>query len=250
MVEVRWRHTATLLNDGSVLIAGGNGAGFCTIASSELFDPATGTFSSVGSLLSERGRVNHTATMLNTGGVLIAGGTNGCAPDAADDPPWDPLFVELYNVTSRSFQGGGDMSTTRIGHAAIRLTDGKVVMLGGILALQNLHAQPPNPSYAELYDPTRLNFSPVTGLMISQKSYTATLLTSGMVLIAGGVDEEGNPTSEADLVDAATGMLTTTGGLVHARVGHTATKLNDGRVLVTGGTDSNGNAMATAELYK
>ena len=79
---------------------------------------------------------------------------------------------------------------------------------------------------------------------------TATLLASGKVLIAGGVNGEGHPTSEVGLLDPATGMLTTTGSLVTALVGHTATLLNDGRVLVTGGTDSNGNATATAELYK
>lgn len=250
MLEVRHGHTATLLNSGRVLITGGNGSGFCTVASSEVFDPATGTFSSTESLLSENGRVNNTATLLNSGDVLIAGGSNGCRPDAADDPPWDPLFVELYNVTSGSFQMAGNMSTTRIDHAAIRLTNGNVLMLGGIPTVQNLHEQPANPAYAEHYDPARLFFSPVSGFSISQKRYTATLLTSGKVLIAGGVDEAGRPTSEAGLVDPATSSLTATGDLATARVGHTATLLNDGRVLVTGGIDSSGNATATSEVYK
>ena len=180
----------------------------------------------------------------------MAGGSNGCAPDAADDPPWDPLFVEFYEPGSRSFQAGSEMSTTRIGHAAIPLGNAKVLMLGGIPALQNLHEQPIDPSYAEEYDSATQNISPVPGLSISQAKYTATLLTSGKILIAGGVDEQGHPTSEAGLVDPASGTLATTGGLVTARVGHTATLLNDGRVLVTGGTDSSGNATATAELYK
>jgi Galactose oxidase, central domain len=250
MLEVRHSHTATLLNGGRVLITGGYGSGFCTNASSELFDPVTGTFSSTGSLLSERGRVNHTATLLKSGEILIAGGSNGCRPDAADDPPWDPLFVELYHVTAGSFLMGGDMSTTRIGHAAIRMTDGKVLMLGGIPAVQNLHEQLPNPSYAEDYDPATVSFSPVAGLTISQERYTATLLGNENVLIAGGADEEGHPTSEAGLVDPASGTLTATGGLVTGRVGHTATLLNDGRVLVTGGTDKDRNVIETAELYK
>jgi hypothetical protein len=250
MLDVRHRHTATLLNDGKVLIIGGDGSSFCTIASSELFDPVTGTFSSTGSLLSEKGRMNNTATLLSSGEVLIAGGSNGCAPDAADDPPWDPLFVELYNATSGSFHGGGDMSTTRIGHAAVRLTDGRVLMLGGIPAVQNLHEQPANPWYAEWYDPAALSFSPVTGLMISQKGYTATPLSSGMVLIAGGVDAAGHPTSEVDQVNPDSGTISTAGGLVHARTQHTATLLKDGRVLVTGGVDSDGNALASAELYQ
>jgi hypothetical protein len=248
MIQARWRHTATLLSDGRVLVAGGFFDAICTTASAELFDPATETFSSVGFMLTER--VHHTATLLDTGEVLMAGGSNGCAPDFPDDPPWDPLFVELYEPGSGNFLAGGDMSTTRIGHAAIRLSDGKVLVLGGIPSVQNLHEQLPNPSYTEEYDPATRVFSPVAGLTISQKEYTATLLASGKILIVGGLDGEGHPTPEADLVDPITGTLTTTGGLVTARVGHTATLLNDGRVLVTGGTDSSGNATATTELYK
>ena len=248
MIQARQRHTATRLSNDRVLIAGGYFDAICITASAELFDPATGTFSPTGTMLTER--VFHTATLLKSGEVLMAGGSNGCAPDAADDPPWDPLLVELYEPGPGNFQAGSEMSTTRIGHKAILLPTGKVLLLGGIPAVQNLHDQPPNPSYAEEYDSATQNISPVPGLRISQAKYTATLLTSGKILIAGGVNEQGHPTSEAGLVDPAIASFTATGGLVTARAGHTATLLNDGRVLVTGGTDSNGNATATAELYK
>jgi hypothetical protein len=248
MIQARRNHSATLLGDGRILVAGGYFDAICSTASAELFDPATGMFSSTGTMLTER--VFHTATLLKSGEVLMAGGSNGCAPDSSDDPPWDPLFVELYEPGPGNFLAGGDMTTTRVGHASIRMTEGKVLVLGGIPAVQNLHEQPVNPSYAEDYDPATGIFSPVAGLAIAHKSYTATLLTNGNVLTAGGVDEEGNPTPEADLVDPVTGALNATGGLVTARVGHTATLLNDGRILVTGGTDSSGNATATAELYK
>jgi IPT/TIG domain len=248
MIQARQRHTATRLSNDRVLVAGGYFDAICITASAELFDPATGMFSPTGTMLT--GRVFHTATLLNSGEVLMVGGSNGCRPDSSDDPPWDPLVVELYEPGPGNFQATSDMSTTRIGHAAIRLPDGKVLLFGGIPAVQNLHEQPPNPSYAEEYDPATHAISPVAGLTISQAKYTATLLTSGKVLIAGGVDEQGHPTSEAGLVDPATGTLATTGGLVTARVGHTATLLNDGRVLMTGGTDNSGNATASAELYK
>ena len=246
MLQGRWQHTATLLNDGRVLIAGGY-VGLCSTAAAELFDPATGTFSSA-LLLSER--VLHTATLLKNGEVLMVGGSSGCRPDAADDPPWDPLFVELFEPSSKQFQAAGNMSTTRIGHATIRLEDGKVLVLGGIPAIQNLHEQPSNPSFAELYDPVLHAFSPVAGLTIAQRSYTATLLNSGMVLIAGGANFAGKPVADVDLLDPRLGALSSTGSLGFARVGHTATLLRDGRVLVTGGTDSNGNALASAEIYQ
>ncbi len=142
------------------------------------------------------------------------------------------------------------MSTTRVHHASIRLTDGKVLVLGGIPPLQNLHEQPPNPSYAELYDPVANLFSPIDGLTISHERYTATLMSSGLVLIVGGEDAPGTPTTEVQLLNAGSGILAPTGALGTARVGHAATLLQDGRILVTGGTDANGNILATAELYK
>jgi len=248
MVQARQQHTATLLADGRVLVAGGYFDYICFTASAELFDPATGMFSPTGFMLSER--VGHTTTLLPSGEVLVVGGSNGCAPDAADDPPWDPLFAELYEPNSGSFQGAANMSTTRIHHAAVRLTNGKVLVLGGIPSVQNLHEQPPNPSYAELYDREADAFSPMVGLTISPERYTATLMSSGMVLIVGGEDTAGIPTTEVQLLDPSSGVLTPTGALGTPRVGHTATLLQDGRVFVTGGTDAKGNALATAELYK
>jgi hypothetical protein len=248
MQQGRWNHVATLLNDGHVLITGGRKTHICFTASTEVFDPATGLFSFGGLMLSER--EGHTATLLATGEVLVAGGSNGCVPDAADDPPWDPLFVELFERNSRSFQAGGNMSTTRMRHAAIRLADGKVLMLGGIPAVQNLHEQPPDPSYAELYDALLHAFSPVAGLSISQADYTATLLNSGMVLIAGGATSSGTPITEVLLLEPESGALSSTGSLGYARSGHTATLLRDGRVLVTGGTDISRNALESAEIYQ
>ena len=248
LVQARRQHTATLLNDGRVLLAGGYKGAICFTASTELFDPATGVFSPAGSMLSSR--VGHTATLLASGEVLVAGGSNGCAPDATDDPPWDPLFADLYEPSSSSFQSTGDMSTTRIHHVAVRLTTGKVLLLGGIPQIQNLHEQPPNPSYAELCDPASRAFSPIEGLAISHEGYTATLLNNGFVLIVGGKDAAGNVTSEVQLLNPASNTLTSTGGLAIPRAGHTATVLQDGRVLVTGGADSNGQALASSELYR
>ena len=142
------------------------------------------------------------------------------------------------------------MSTTRIHHAAVRLTNEKVLVLGGIPSLQNLDDPPSNPSYAELYDREAGGFSRIVGLTISHERYTATLMSSGMVLIVGGKDAAGTSTTEVQLLDPRSGALTPTGALGTARVGHTATLLQDGRVLVTGGTDAKNNALATAELYK
>jgi hypothetical protein len=243
-------HTATLLANGRVLIAGGtdksDGGGAAT-ASAELYDPSTGTFTPTGSMNSDRAQ--HTATLLNSGKVLIAGGWNGHAADAADDPPWDPLFAELFDPSSGTFISTGSMSTTRIGHTATLLADGKVLLLGGIPGVQNIHSQPPAPQYAEIYDPSTQAFSGLDDLSVSRQGYTVTLLHSGEVLLAGGkILDLVVPTTE--LLNPTTGSLNATGSLGTERVGHTATLLKDGRVLVTGGTDAKGNILASAELYE
>jgi hypothetical protein len=248
MAQARQQHTATLLADGRVLVAGGYFDDICFTASTELFDPIAGMFSSTGFMLSER--VGHASTLLASGEVLVVGGANGCAPDAADDPPWDPLFAELYEPNSETFQEAGNMSTTRIHHVAVHIPTGKVLVLGGIPPVQNFPEQALNPSYAELYDPAANAFSPIAGLTISHERFTATLMPSGMILLVGGRDASGIPTTEVKLLDPASGVLTPTGALGTARVGHTATLLQDGTVLVTGGMDANGNALATSELYK
>ena len=250
MVVPRMSHTATLLDDGRVLITGGidsHGGGGAAVASAELYDPATGTFTSTGGMHTDRAQ--HTATPLAGGNVLIVGGWNGHRADAADDPPWDPLFTELYKPISHIFDVSSTMSTTRIGHVAVRLANGRILMLGGVPTLQNIHEQPRDPQYAEIYDPVANAFSALAGLTLSQQGYTATLLANGKVLLVGG-ENLGTAIRTAKLLDAARGTMDVTGELITARMGHTATLLQDGRVLVTGGTDSNGNVVATAELYK
>ena len=250
MNDARVLHTATLLRDGRVLIAGGtdkSGGGGTATASAELYDPSTGTFTPTGSMNSDRAQ--HTATLLNDGKVLIAGGWNGHAADAPDDPPWDPLFTELFDPSSRTFVFTGSMSTTRIGHNAALLADGKVLLLAGIPSFQNIHSQPSVPQYAEIYDPATQIFSGLDNLTVSRQRYTVTLLQSGEVLLSGGkILDLVVPTAE--ILSPTTGALSATGGLGTERVGHTATLLNDGRVLVTGGTDAKGNILSTAEVYK
>ena len=121
--------------------------------------------------------------------------------------------------------------------------------MGGIPAVQNIHEQPPNPQYAELYNPRAQTFTSAGVMQISQHGYTVTLLTNGKVLIAGGA-QSGSVVGTAELLDPATGSLIAIGGLLEARVGHTATLLADGSVLIAGGDDISGNALATAERYK
>jgi len=249
MIVPRVMHSATLLNDGKVLITGGtddNAGGGAAVADSELYDPATGSFAPTGAMHTDRAQ--HAATLLTNGEVFVAGGWNGHRADAADDPPWDPLFAELYDSASKSFKTAANMSTTRISPLVLRLTNGKVLVLGGVPSLQNIHEQPEDPQYAEVYDPVSNSFAAISNLSESRRGFTATLLSTGPVLLAGG--ENGGVVASVELLDPTSGSLTVSGSLVTGRMGHTATRLNDGRVLVTGGVDNQGTILASAELFK
>jgi hypothetical protein len=122
------------------------------------------------------------------------------------------------------------MGTARVGVATL-LANGRLLITGGSELLS-----------VEVYDPVSGSFSSPGNLERSRASHTATLLPNGMVLVAGGFDNGGDPTAE--LFDPSTGSFSPTGGMEIARGGHTATLLKNGEVLVAGGR-----SLATAELY-
>jgi hypothetical protein len=223
----RYHHTATLLKDGTVLVAGAPG-----LASAEKYDPGTGKFTpSTGSMSVDRD--GHTATLLNTGKVLITGGTDVYNSNAALETAevFDPS-TGMFTLTT------GSMTVARTGHNATLLADGKVLITGG------------NTLTAELFDPGTGMFTPTTGTMVTARSEdTAILLTNGKVLITGGLG--GNTAlATAELYDPTTKTFSaTTGPMTVARNFHTATLLttgpNSGKVLIAGGNSKN----AVAELY-
>ena len=137
MTEARRGHTATLLSDGKVLVAGGrlgpdrNGAAAAT--SAELYDPSSGTWSATGSM--HEGRIEQTATLLQDGRVLVAGGC--CAVSSA------PQTAELYDPVSGTWTVTADQLLGGEGRTATLLPDGKVLVVGGNYG----------PQRAVLYDP-------------------------------------------------------------------------------------------------
>ncbi len=224
MAAPRISHTATLLTDGTVLVAGGAG-----LATAEKYDPSTGKFTMTTGSMSVA-RDGHTATLLKTGKILIAGGQ-------ADLTAAAYATAELFDPGTGKFtMTTGTMSVARTGHNATLLADGKVLITGG------------NTLTADLFDPSTGMFTPTTGKMVTARSEdTATLLTNGKVLITGGL--AGAALATAELYDPTTESFSATGAMTVARSFHTATLLatgaNTGKVLVAGGNSKN----AVAELY-
>lgn len=233
--------TSTLLADGHVLVTGGGPAAWVNddpyLATAELYDPATGTFSPTGSMTVTR--ENHTATLLNDGRVLIAGGN-----DVLDHAT---TAAELYDPETGTFSATGSMGTARGYHTATLLKDGRVLIAGGS---PSNNAPGASIFTAELYDPTTGTFGPTGRLAIAHMFHSATLLADGRVMIAGG-DGDAGDLATVELYDPISGTFSETGKMNIPRVFQPAALLRDGRVLITGGGGdyATGNFLTSAELY-
>jgi N-acetylneuraminic acid mutarotase len=178
--------SATLLQNGQVLVAGGfNGSTSTYLASAELYNPATGTWSATGSMTTVRSGGPFTATLLKDGEVLIAGGVNPSSSSAL-------ASAELYNPATRTFSPTGSMTTGREYQTATLLPDGEVLIAGGENNGTVL-------SSAELYNPATGTFTATGSMPFGGGSHTATLLQNGEVL------------DEDELYNPATGQWTVTG---------------------------------------
>jgi hypothetical protein len=242
MIEARSHHTATLLPDGSVLVAGGYSSysfGSDPLAEAELYDPSSGTWTATRNMA--EGRLGYTATLLPDSTVLVAGGSRSGGGVAS---------AELYDPSSGSWTAIGDMIEARAGPTALLLPDGTVLVAGGTRD----GGDGSELASAELYDPGSGSWA-ATGEMIEARGGpTATLLPDGRVLVAGGfITNEGFafPLASAELFDPSTGSWTATGNMIEARSSHAATLLPDGTVLVVGGDSvgGGGGELASAELY-
>lgn len=173
MSEARLGHTATLLPDGRVLVAGGSpGRNLGDVASAEIFDPSEGSWTATGGMTRARGG-GHTATLLADGTVLVAGsGTS----------------AELYDPATGSWTATGNMIGHRGGHTATLLPDGAVLVAGGADGSGDHHVT----NTAELYDPISRTWTATAPLAGDRKGHTATLMADGRVLVTGGTD---HPTS-------------------------------------------------------
>ena len=275
---VRECPTATTLDDGRVLVAGGwDGS---VLDSLELYDPEAGTFEPAGRLI--HAFANHTATLLPDGRVLIAGmmdggdssdvalaaevwdpGTMTSSPTGTPlvaaygcmDPQSDrsrllldgrvliesPTADQIWDPASGSFERA-DFASDPHGPRGTILADGR------ILTIQQTEAR--------VWDPATLSSHPAGHLVVPRHYgwFTATLLSDGRVLIVGGEDTGREPLAEAEIWDPTTERFTKAGSPLLPRSRHAAALLQDGRVLIVGshgpGLGYPDDGTKTAELFE
>jgi len=236
LIAQRSSHTATLLQNGAVLVAGGregNSSALDAFDSAELYDPSTGTWSRTGNLVT--GRSAHTATQLQNGKVLVAGGVRA------------GRSAELYDPVGGAWTRTGDLNEGRSDHTATRMQDGRVLVASGDNPYDDYGG---DPGTAEIYDPGTASWSNTGNLGAIRNGHTATLLPSGKVLVTGGVYFSAR--KGAELYDPVSRTWIPTGNVSTPRFfGHTATLLSDGKVLVAAGAseDDLPTALDSAELY-
>ena len=193
------------------------GDGWSTPDHGELYDPATGLFTPTTGAL-QTARYHHTATLLNDGTVLIAGGKSNATELSS---------AEIYDPATQAFSAVGSMQVTKGKNlTAILLQSGKVMMIGF------------GSTQAEFYDPATRSFGQVTGLKGSRSG--GVRLLDGRVLLPGGIQItgplQGNLSDTAEIFDPATGISTLLAArLAHPRFIGDATVLSDGRVAVSSG---------------
>lgn len=222
MAFARFGHSVTVLGSGKALVAGG----FPNGTTSELYDPATNTWTTQGAL---GGRQYHGAAVLPDGRVLVAGGFSGTGLTT----------VDVFDPGTGLWSSATPMWTQRYYHTVTRLQDGRVLAAGGSDA--NVYLKT-----AEIYDPATGTWSSAIPMKIPRLKHVATLLDDGRVLLTGGVSANQGPnaitTASAEVFDPVAGTFTSVASMGTPRSEHAAVLLADGRVFVFGGT-------ATGEIY-
>jgi hypothetical protein len=234
-------HTATLLDGPAcrgatppaycfkVLVAGG---GVPDSRTAELYDPATGIWSATGSMSIYR--VQHTATLLRDGRVLVVGNDKA---------------AEVYDPGTGTWSPAGSMTFNRVDHSATLLPDGRVLVAGGCCTPRATTL-----ASVELYDPGSGQWRVARPMITPRGNHTATLLGNGDVLVAGGIGGNSGiagccPLSSSQVYDPESGAWQAATQLNTARAFHVAVLLPNGRVLAAGGIDSKAESTPSGELF-
>lgn len=228
----RQNHTATLLPDGNVLVAGGSSTGTYT-NTAEIYIATAAVWRSVGDMPS--GRSQHTATLLKNGKVLVAGGVNGMGPLKA---------TAIYDPATRTWTAGPDMQAGRYSHTATLLKDGRVIVIGGSDNFLSLLT-------AELYNGVSWNYVESNGetalMSLNRANHRTVLLPNGKLMITGG-ESAGVSQGTADGFDVDMSSFQPQGKM-QSRANHTSLLTYNNYILNIGGWDGSKYLDSTDILY-
>ncbi len=223
MAGSRDDHTATLLLDGRVLVAGGWGVSSAgPLDTTELYDPQTRTFSPGPRLGEARGAI--TAIRLRDGRILLAGGFTGNKPTTSR--------AELFDPETNAVSPTGSMTAPRGGHSAALLRDGRVLVAGGMSNGRVVAS-------AEIYDPATGIFSRTGRMRVARYKTAGVTLAGGKPLIVGGAaDVDGTRVfASTELFEPRTGRFAAGPkmNLGRYKLTQSVVRFADGRILVAGG---------------
>lgn len=244
MTDGRWSHTATRLANGKILVAGGftdpatSANAQPVLASAELYDPATGTWTPTGAMNTRRAL--HVAQLLPDGRVLVAGGrTCNAAPPVACNSTFTTNTAEIYDPAAGSWTPATSMNNNRTTTSAVLLTNGTVLVPAGFPGGQNT---------AETYNPATNTWTLTGNLNLNRARQGAMLLPDGTALVAGGAIG-GTPPLTSETYNPATNTWTYAGNLAQPRFNYFFTELPNGKVLIAGGAGPGANPSTAAEVY-
>ena len=237
------------LADGRVLVTGGalvtntalleRGGTGAALRMSEVYDPSSNTWSSVGA--TEIERYCPVGVRLPDGRALLTGGLMWRATD-------HPMAVaDIFDPASGAWVSADAMNDPRVGHKAVLLRDGRVLVIGGGDRRRG-HRWNAIAS-SELYDPATDRWTQTGDMGQRRASPTATLLQDGRVLVAGGLDADTRSLASAEVYDPGTGTWSAVSDMIHRRAFHTAVLLADGTVLVAGGNVDEESGISYAEVF-
>jgi WD40 repeat protein len=226
------------LPDGRIIVIGGSnttgvdGSASIFHATTELYDPVTGTWTTTGSLTTG-GRALHTSSRLPDGRILVTGGWNGSTALSS---------AEIYDPATGTWTATGSMTTGRAGHRDQILFDGRILITGGFDSAGNPLAS------AEIYNPATGTFTATGSMGAARRGHRTNNAGSGKVLVTGGFGAGDTALASAELFDPATGTFSAAPSMAQARGHHFATELPTGEVLVSGGFGGGG-VLNSSELY-
>lgn len=221
--QARYRHTATLLASGRVLVAGGDAAADTfdtTLATAEIYDPATDRWSTVNRL--RTARAGHTATALADGRVLVVGGANF----AGGRILYDINEAEIFDERGLSWTSGGLM-TARVEHTATRLQTGEVAVVGGESSYPH--------SLVEIFSPATTTWRTASSLFVARRRHAAVLAPDGSLIVTGGLTAGFFGVEMNERYDPGLDRWSTATPMLKLRTGHTMVSLATGNVLSIGG---------------